>query len=375
MEILNKADKKAVFEYESFVCGQECVSFMQSLKWAEVKSNWNSEAVVVRDGEGRITGTCLVLIRKLPLFNRTLLYAPRGPVCDYKNKEAMSGIISGIDRLAERYGAFAFLCDPPVLENNCGFKTAMKELGFYQSADKSKNETVQCKDNYILDIDGKTPEEIMNGFKSDWRNRIRKAVRKGVYCKVTGMEGLSDFYPLMIETGIRDNFPIRNPEYFQRFMKVLGDGCELVICYAEIDGKEVPLSGAIAVNYSGTYTYVYGASSNENRNLYPNYLMQWTMINRAVEKGCKLYDFGGIPGYEDEKDPKYGIYRFKKGFGGETVNYAGGFVKRYNPFLCKVMGLYRKINVRRIKKSIAAGLKGVKNQHSFLQFPIFKNFL
>lgn len=346
MEILNKADKKAVFEYEGFVNGRERVSFMQSLKWAEVKSNWNSEAVVVRDGGGRITGTCLVLIRKLPLFNRTLLYAPRGPVCDYENKEAVRDIVSGIDRLAERYGAFAFLCDPPVSENDKGFIRAMRELGFCQKDDESKKETVQCKDNYILDIEGKSSEEIMSGFKPDWRNRIRKAVRKGVYCKTMGVEGLSDFYPLMVETGIRDNFPIRNPEYFRRFMKALGESCELFICYADIDGKEVPLSGAVAVNYSGTYTYVYGASSNENRNLYPNYLMQWTMINQAVEKGCKLYDFGGIPGYLDEKNPACGIYRFKKGFGGETVNYAGEFVKRYNPFLYRAMEIYRRLNAK-----------------------------
>jgi lipid II:glycine glycyltransferase (peptidoglycan interpeptide bridge formation enzyme) len=32
-----------------------------------------------------------------------------------------------------------------------------------------------------------------------------------------------------------------------------------------------------------------------------------------------------IPNYDDETHPKYGIYRFKKGFNGRVVNYAGEF--------------------------------------------------
>lgn len=378
MEILNKDDNLAVLEYESFVNGRQGVSFMQSLKWTAVKSNWNNEAVIVRDNKGGIVGTCLILIKETPLFNRTLLYAPRGPVCDHSDREVMREIFSGIDSLSKKYGAFEFICDPPVSEKDKNFAAAMKELGFSQKTErsKSKTETVQCRNNYILDIGGKTSDEIMNGFRSDWRNRIRKAERKGVYCKIMGAEGLEDFYPLMTATGKRDNFPIRSLGYFRRFMEGLGDNCKLFICYVNIDGKETPLSAAIGVNYSGVFTYVYGASSDENRNLYPNYLMQWTMIKYALEKDCKLYDFGGIPCYDDEKDPKYGIYRFKKGFGGEIVNYSGDFVKRYDLFLCGAMWLWRRVNIREVKKLAGGFVKGLKKQQSFLRMPtIFKNSL
>ncbi|MDE6725838.1 MAG: peptidoglycan bridge formation glycyltransferase FemA/FemB family protein [Ruminiclostridium sp.] len=364
MEILNKADKMAVYEYESFLKEKEGISFMQSLGWTAVKSNWNSEAVIVRDSKGKIAGTCLILIKELPFFDRALLYAPRGPVCDYNNIEVMREFFSGIDSLSKKYGAFEFICDPPVSEKDKDFAAAMKELGFSKKTEraKSKTETVQCRNNYVLNIDGKNQNDVMNCFKSDWRNRIRKAERKGVYCKFMGAEGLKDFYPLMAATGKRDNFPVRSLEYFRRFTEGLGDNCRLFICYADIDGKETPLSAAIGVNYSGVFTYVYGASSDENRNLYPNYLMQWTMIRYALEKGCKLYDFGGIPCYDDEKDPKYGIYRFKKGFGGEIVNYAGDFVKRYDLFLCGAMWLWRRVNIREFKKLAGGFVKGLKKQ-------------
>lgn len=344
MEIINKSDKKAVSEYESFVGNTKGVSFMQSYNWSRVKSNWNSEIVAVRGGDGNIAGACLVLIREIPFLKRSLLYAPRGPVCDYENISVLREIFDGIDYLAEEYNAYKIICDPPVSENDSKGIELMRSLGFSRKGENSDNETVQCRCNYQLDIGGKSADEIMSGFKADYRNRIRKASRKGVYCEIKGIEGLEDFYPLMEETGARDNFPVRSYEYFKRFIEGLGENCRLFICYADIEGRKTPLSGAVAVRYSDVVTYVYGASSNEHRILYPNYLMQWTMINWATESGCSLYDFGGIPCFRDKDSPKYGIYKFKKGFGGEVVCYAGDFVKEFNPVLCFFMQAYRFIN-------------------------------
>lgn len=42
--------------------------------------------------------------------------------------------------------------------------------------------------------------------------------------------------------------------------------------------------------------YQYGASSNAHRNVYPNYALQWAMMQWGMECGCKVYDFGGISG-------------------------------------------------------------------------------
>jgi hypothetical protein len=41
--------------------------------------------------------------------------------------------------------------------------------------------------------------------------------------------------------------------------------------------------------------YIFGASSNEKRNLMPNHLMQWTMMQWAKDNGCTSYDFRGVP--------------------------------------------------------------------------------
>ena len=57
----------------------------------------------------------------------------------------------------------------------------------------------------------------------------------------------------------------------------------------------------------------------------PNYLLQWEMIKWAIENKCKIYDFRGVSGDIDENNPLYGLYRFKKGYGGKLTEFVGEF--------------------------------------------------
>lgn len=362
MEIINKNDAKLLEEYENFASNSRYGNFMQSLNWPKVKDNWGWDAVISRDGEGKIQGTCLVLIKKIPIFGCTFLYAPHGPVCDWSNKEIMSDLFEGIKILAKRYKSYQFMWDPPFEEKDRDISEMIISMGFKHIYDAPELSTIQARNNYMLrNIEGKTPDEVMLSFKSDWRNRIRKGPKKGVYCKACGTEALDDFYPLMQATGIRDGFSIRAKDYFVKFIEGLGEEhCRLFMCYVEEDGKQIPLSGAVTTQYAGKTCYVYGASANHHRNLYPNYLMQWTMISWAIENGDYIYDFQGIPFYKDETHPNYGVYKFKKGFNGEVVTYAGEFFYVFKPFMKKIVDLCEKIVMKTHEKQ---RLKLVKNRN------------
>lgn len=322
-EFLNGANAN---EFERFVSSHENGAFTQSLDWANVKANWGSEGVLSRDTSGNIRGACLVLIKKIPFIKSALLYAPRGPV--YSDNTALSELMAGIDVLAAKTRAFAFICDPPITDDS-GLR------GFSRIITDEKR-AIQCRSNYILNLEGKRLSDIRANFKPEYRNRISKAERRGVrcyeLCGADALNALDDFYALMFETGRRDGFAIRSKEYFARFLMATKEHSRLYMCYAAL-GRETPLSGAVAVEYGGKFSYVYGASSDNWRNLYASYLMQWTMISDAVERGCRVYDFGGVPYYDDSSRREYGMFRFKKGFGGEVVTYVGELVKVYRPLL------------------------------------------
>jgi len=95
----------------------------------------------------------------------------------------------------------------------------------------------------------------------------------------------------------------------------------------------VVVSGTIAMRTNRSVCYLYGASDNNYRNYMPNYLIQWEMIKWAKERNAEIYDFRGISGKIDENDHLFGLYRFKKGFNPEFVEYVGEFDLIFNKFL------------------------------------------
>ncbi|WP_322173107.1 lipid II:glycine glycyltransferase FemX [Acutalibacter caecimuris] len=325
MEFLDFTNLTAVYEYERFV-ESHGGNFTQSVRWCGVKRGWYHEAIISRDGRGEIQGTALVLVKKFPPPFKSFLYAPRGPVCDYSDPYVLQDILAGLEELAKKYHAYSCKLDPMVEESESGKVFAMRRAGLQFIPWQPDDLTIQCRSNYILELGGRSEDELMQSFKSKCRYNIRLAQRKGVTCRAYGKERLGDFQRLMEETHIRDGFQGRKREYFARMMDALGDHCRLYLC--EYQGQ--PLSGAICVQYGGRTCYVYGASTSAHREVMPNYLMQWEMIRWAVQSGCSIYDFQGVPYWYDANHPNYGVYRFKTGFNGRLAIYAGEFTQVYH---------------------------------------------
>lgn len=337
-------------ELESY-CG-EYGTFTQSALWAQVKDSWQAEYLVSKDEHGEIRGSMLILIKRLP-FGKAFFYAPRGPICDIRDTAAVSDLLGQAVRLAAEYRAFMLKIDPLITADDKDAISKLKALGFTYHPERVGYENIQCRENYILDLKGKREEEIFDNFKPKWRYNIRLAVRKGVKCGIYREEKLDDFMRLMKETAERDGFQYRERAYFERVLQAFGDKAMLCMCYL---GDE-PLSGALCIEYGGVMSYVYGCSSSSHRNCMPNYLMQWTMIKRAIGDGCHTYDFCGIPYWNDEKHQNYGVYQFKQGFNGRVVTYAGEFDYRCQPLMCRLFDTAQRMKRKR---------------HSFFSYPVSK---
>ena len=100
--------------------------------------------------------------------------------------------------------------------------------------------------------------------------------------------------------------------------------------------------------------YFYGASDDESRNLMPTYLLQWEAMRWSKAHGALLYDLWGIPDASAEvleeqfmqrSDGLWGVYRFKRGFGGEVVRSVPAFIRVYKPLLYR---LYQKLRAGRM---------------------------
>ena len=312
--------EKTLPEYEAFVQSHPKGNFAQSYLWGKQKPMWQWDAIAVRGEDGAIRGSLAVMTRKVPGIGRTLMYGCRGPVCDLDDRETFSQLLDGAKVLAKKYKSYVIKIDPDVPSSNTAFSSMLQSFGF-RAKERGKNfEAIQPRYVFRLNVEGKTEEELLANFHQKWRYNIRLAERKGVTVRICGKEMVPAFSDLMLTTGVRDGFVTRKPEYFAAMLDNLGEHARL---YMAFDPNDTPIAGTLAIHYGDKVWYLYGASSNEHRNLMPNYLLQWRMIQWAVETNCRIYDFRGVSGDVSEDNPLYGLFRFKQGFGGDFTEFVG----------------------------------------------------
>ena len=201
---------------------------------------------------------------------------------------------------------------------------------------------VQAPATIMLDL-RPPPEAILAQMKPKWRYNIRLAERKGIRVRMGGAADLPLFHRLSEVTAARDGFPIRTEEYYRTAFNLFARSDSAALLVAEYEGK--PLSALMAFVCGRMAIYLYGASSDEERNRMPNHLLQWRAMLWAKERGCEVYDLWGIPSTGDggqgtgdtaERLPE-GLLKFKEGFGGRVVRYAGAFDVVYNRPLYRVL--------------------------------------
>ena len=329
-QIIGKENLEAVSQMEQFVARHEKGHFMQLPQWAQVKSFWDWKGILVFR-EDRIVAAMSVLIRSMPM-GLSLLYAPRGPVCDRNDRDVWTELMAALKRMAKEHRALLLYLDPDEPDTNAEFLSLMKKWKFREQSDEGFG-NIQPQFVFRLALDGRDEEGLFDHFSQKTRYNIRLAQRKGVTIReYSGSEHipeavLDSFTALMETTGQRDHFQVRGKAYFKSILNALGDDARLFMAYYQ----DIPIAGSIEVFCGNKAWYLYGASANDHRNMMPNYLLQWTMIQNAMEQNCDLYDFRGVPGDVSKDHPLYGLYRFKKGFSGTYTKFSGLFVHSFLP--------------------------------------------
>jgi lipid II:glycine glycyltransferase (peptidoglycan interpeptide bridge formation enzyme) len=317
--------------FDAFIAGHPKGHFLQSYGWGEVKATtgWRPLRLVLEEG-GSIVAAASLLKRQLPYVGKSILYAPRGPVVDFHDANLFSELLAAIDNVARQEGAILLKIDPDIPENDTAVKEMLRAKGFRLANKGAGFEGVQPRHVFRLDLTP-SPEELLAGMHSKTRYNIRLAQKKGVVIKRDcTLDDLPVFYEILKETTLRDRFLVRSYSYFETMWREMVERGYAKLFLAYYRGEAI--AGTLAFIMGDKAWYLYGASSNRHRNVMPNYLLQWTMILWAREQGCTMYDFRGVPGDLDEKNPLYGLYRFKKGFNGTFTEFIGEYDRVYSPF-------------------------------------------
>lgn len=292
---------------------------LQTSAWGQFKSEFGWKVQRIASGENGAQ----ILFRPLPL-GLSLGYIPKGPV-----GSNCEDLWPEIDRVCRRMRAVILKVEPDQVEH-AHDKSIGKLTGF-----QSSEHSVQPRRTIVISLEG-GEEQWLARMKQKTRYNIRLAEKKGVQVRVSN--DIDAFCQLMNITGQRDGFGVHSSDYFQRvydLFQPLGM-CELLL--AEYAGK--PLAGLMVFARGKRAWYLYGASNDDERNRMPAYLLQWHAMHWAKSFGCSDYDLWGVPdedeeilesGFENRSDGLWGVYRFKRGFGGTLTRNVGAWDRYYLP--------------------------------------------
>jgi len=308
-------------DWNDFVAASAYPSVMQSWQWGQLKATTGWEPAVIVVGDDTIRAGALILRRTLPFLGRSLLYAPRGPVLDWSQPELLDELLGEVREHSR--GAVALKIDPCVPADRTDVVELLRARGFrFTGTDDPDLGGTQPR--YVMKTDlTPEPEALLASFHPKWRYNIRLAERKGVTVREGTREDLPVFYELLLVTAERDGFRVRRREYFEHLYDLLVPAGMAKLFVAEYEGAMI--AGAILFRMGDTAVYVYGASGNEQRNLMPNHLLQWTMMLWARRQGCQVYDFRGVAREVDGEPVGHldGLNRFKRGFAAQYMEYIG----------------------------------------------------
>jgi peptidoglycan pentaglycine glycine transferase (the first glycine) len=309
---------------------------LQTSAWGKLKADFGWQVTHI------ISGTCgaQVLIRQIfPGIN--FAYIPKGPV-----GQGWEQLWPAIDAACKARHCIFLKLEPDLWEGNLeGQDNVSRPKAFVHSI-----HSVQPQRTILIDL---TADEalILGRMKQKTRYNINLALKKNVI--VRAHVDLTAFYGLMKITGERDRFGIHSLDYYQKAYDLFHAQDQCQVLAAEFKGEAI---AALIIFRAGKRAwYFYGASSDEHREKMPNYLLQWEGMRWAKAQGCNEYDLWGVPdedletleeNFSSRSDGLWGVYRFKRGFGGELKRSAGPWDRIYNPFLYRLYTLwlkYRKV--------------------------------
>jgi len=321
-------------EWDDFVLEGEG-HLLQSWGWGEFKARfgWQVERLALRDeNSGELRGVAQILLRRLRAGS--MAYVAKGPVVLPEDESVWTRLL-GMLRDWGRERGVTFLKIEPDWEGEHPRRQLFAELGF-----RPVERAIQPSTTILVGLEG-AQEEILKQMKSKTRYNIRLADRKGVKVREGDDGDVSLFYGLMEETRDRDLFGIYEEEYYRQAWLTFAPQGKGKLFLAH-HGDEL-LAGLMVFAFGSRAYYLYGASSNRHRNLMPNHLLQWRAMLWARAQGCATYDLWGVPdeagqGEEDmeevlKRGGLWGVYRFKRGFGGRLVRYSPSYDYVYSPLL------------------------------------------
>jgi peptidoglycan pentaglycine glycine transferase (the first glycine) len=360
-------------EWDSLVADFSAAHVLQSWEWGECKARfgWSCERRVWLDGSSRPAAAAQILRRtaRFGPLRATLFYVPKGPLLDWRNAALRDLVLQDLEALAGSAGAIQIKIDPDVVlgrgipgagsareeEAESGIVAAWRARGW-----KFSPEQVQFRNSVVWDIRPKE-DDLLAAMKPKTRYNIRLAQKRGVAVREASEADLPLLYRMYAETADRDGFVIRSEEYYRDVWGAMLRAGRAQPLLAEVEG--LPVAALILFHFANRGWYLFGMSRALHREKMPNHLLQWEAVRWLKSHGCAAYDLWGAPDEFSPRDPLWGVFQFKLGFGAAVTRFAGAWdyapsavrYAAYHRILPRLLDITRLLARRRVHAAAEAG--------------------
>lgn len=360
---------------------------------------------------GSVIGASFIAETGHHFMGKKTYEAYKGFILDYHNQQLLKFMTEEVRKFLKNKNGLRLIIDPYIVNvsrdmdaneidgvDNRDVRKYLEELGYRYNEDGE-----QVKWCYCLDINGKSSEELFNEMRPSTRNNINKTISKfKLSIRTLERNQLAEFKKITSDTCERRNFMDKTLEYYQDMYDFFGDDVTFKICELNCDtyiksleeeneilkrrveelsdsssnkkkketmrkdiennlkkiddtknlkekkGNIIPLSAAMFVLYGDEIVYLFSGSYEELMKFCGQYRLQWEIIKYAADHGYKRYNFYGIQDVFNPQGKDYGVYEFKKGFGGYVEELLGSFILPLS-FEATIYDLLRKLK-RIVKK-------------------------
>lgn len=301
-------------DWDVFLLALEPNTFLQSWAWGETQKKVG-EGVLrlgVFDGEQQVAAA-LILIVNARRGRHYLI--PHGPIVsdEKKYQECLKEIVSWLKKRATQDKVVALRVAPLIIDTKQS-REIFQSFGF-----RFAPIHVHTELTWVLNIKPAS-DELLRGMRKTTRQAITKALNSSLTAEVVrDVSAVERFLPLYQETRQRHGFVPFDKKYLGAELGAFLAGQQAFSVFAQLDGRDV--AAGIFIKFGPTVFYHHGASIKVPGNLPAAHLVQWAAIQEAKKLGAKQFNFWGIAPDNAPKHPFAGITVFKKGFGGEALNY------------------------------------------------------
>lgn len=399
-------------EFTDFVETRPEKNFFQTvmMKNRIAKNSLETYLVGVKEN-GSVIGASFIAETGHHFMGKKTYEAYKGFILDYHNQQLLKFMTEEVKKFLKNKNGLRLIIDPYIVNvsrdmdaneidgvDNRDVRKYLEELGYRYNEDGE-----QVKWCYCLDINGKSSEELFNEMRPSTRNNINKTISKfKLNIRTLERNQLAEFKKITSDTCERRDFMDKTLEYYQDMYDFFGDDVTFKICELNCDtyikdleeenenlkrrveelsdsssnkkkketmrkdiennlkkiddtknlkekkGNIIPLSAAMFVLYGDEIVYLFSGSYEELMKFCGQYRLQWEIIKYAADHGYKRYNFYGIQDVFNPQGKDYGVYEFKKGFGGYVEELLGSFILPLS-FEATIYDLLRKLK-RIVKK-------------------------